>query len=411
VSHIDQGHYAPLDYHRRLLDDPWRLDAYDRALRLLVEPGMRVIDIGTGTGVLAMLAAKLGARVHAVESTPVADLAEQLFKHNGLHDRIHLHRADASTWTPPEPVDLVIGDWMGRFIVDDGMLNTVVASSAWLRPGGRCCPSHIAMHLAPAGDFHVPMTDRWQRPLLGLDLSPALQPSMNTCYGSSFPVEALLSTPQTFVQFRPPKLPDTFSRTFEFVAERDGLFRGFLGFWDATLAPGITLKTGPGHQTHWGQILFPAPATPIRTGERLQVSFALHDLDTDPYWSWKGSLLDSPSQPWSLDSRGHRHADKHSLERREAASALRSGLLAVQEGAYQQAVELLQAATIALDPRDPLCASAYANLGLALLQTAQPLYAVQALLRAQDPENPQPDIDQLLKAALSAAGLHEPGSP
>jgi len=169
----------PLDYHRRLLDDPFRIDAYDRALRALVQPGMVVVDLGTGTGILAMLAARLGARVHAVGSTSVADLAEQLIGHNGLGDRIVLHRADATSWTPPQPVDLVFGDWMGRFVVDDGMLDTVAASAAWLAPGGKCCPGEIEMYLAPAGDFHVPMTDRWRHSLLGLDLSPALGPALD----------------------------------------------------------------------------------------------------------------------------------------------------------------------------------------------------------------------------------------
>lgn len=411
MNRVDRGHHAPLDYHRRLLDDPWRLNAYDRALRLLVQPGMVVADLGTGTGVLAMLAARLGARVHAVESAAVADLAEQLIHHNGLQDRVLLHRGDACIWTPPEPVDLVIGDWMGRFVVDDGMLNAVAASSAWLAPGGRCCPGQIEMFLAPAGDFHVPMTDRWRHPLLGLDLSPALQPSMRSCYGSSFPAASLLAPEQTFAQLTPPRLPDSFARSLEFVADRDGLFRGFLGFWTATLAPGVTLSTAPGRDTHWGQVLFPVPETPIRRGDRLDLSLELKQPDEEPYWSWKGEVRGSTSQYWSLDSRGQLQDQAPAPPRPDGEQALLAGISAVRAGEYEQALQHLERATTALDPRDPRCATAYANLGLALLHSAQPLFAAQALLRARVPQRPNAEVDKLLDTALEAAGKNGLASP
>src|SRR5438128_170589 len=116
------GHFGPLSYHARLVGDPHRVDAYDRAIRRLVRPGDVVLDLGAGTGLLSMLAARRGARVHAIESTAVVDLAEELIARNGLRDRITLHRADARSLEPVEPVDLVISDFLGSFLVDDNML-------------------------------------------------------------------------------------------------------------------------------------------------------------------------------------------------------------------------------------------------------------------------------------------------
>lgn len=108
-----RGHDTGLDYHRMMLEDLTKMDAYARAVREVVRPGDIVLDVGAGTGVLSMLAARAGAaRVHAVESMPVAELATELVAANGLADLVQVHRADLVEMARLEPVDRVIGDWM-----------------------------------------------------------------------------------------------------------------------------------------------------------------------------------------------------------------------------------------------------------------------------------------------------------
>ena len=88
-----------------MLADLHRMDAYERALRKLVRPGDVVLDLGCGTGILAMLAARRGARVHAVESMPVVHLAQQLVAHNRLD--VHVHHADICEWEFPRKYDFI----------------------------------------------------------------------------------------------------------------------------------------------------------------------------------------------------------------------------------------------------------------------------------------------------------------
>lgn len=76
-------------WHFRLLRDDLRNQAYDRALRRAVKPDSLVLEIGTGSGILAMMAARAGARVVTCEMNPsIAAAACSVIAANGLSDRI-----------------------------------------------------------------------------------------------------------------------------------------------------------------------------------------------------------------------------------------------------------------------------------------------------------------------------------
>ena len=72
-----------IEYHRTLLADRVRNDAFYAALRSVIVPGKTTVaDIGAGTGFLGFLAAKLGAaRVDLYETGDIAELARRLLRH------------------------------------------------------------------------------------------------------------------------------------------------------------------------------------------------------------------------------------------------------------------------------------------------------------------------------------------
>ncbi len=81
--------YGDIELQRRMVSDRPRTNAFAAAIREVVQPGDVVLDVGTGTGILAMFAAKAGARkVYAIDATDIAEVATDLVKANGLSDQI-----------------------------------------------------------------------------------------------------------------------------------------------------------------------------------------------------------------------------------------------------------------------------------------------------------------------------------
>lgn len=103
------------ELHLRLLLSIDRGHSVQRAVRVAVRPGDRVLDAGTGSGLLAMIAADAGAEVVAVDRHHVA-MAQRIAAHNGLTDRIAFVESDLA--------DLDPADLGGRFDVLIAMIHT-----------------------------------------------------------------------------------------------------------------------------------------------------------------------------------------------------------------------------------------------------------------------------------------------
>ncbi|GBD84123.1 ribosomal protein L11 methyltransferase [bacterium BMS3Abin02] len=97
---------------------------------LHVEPGDIVIDVGCGSGILSIIAAKLGAsRVHAVDKSPdVVEVGSANAVEHGVADKIIFYQGDLFAPIPDDvEADVIIGDVSGipdRLADDSGWFPT-----------------------------------------------------------------------------------------------------------------------------------------------------------------------------------------------------------------------------------------------------------------------------------------------
>jgi len=170
--------------HARMLHDERRTRDYLAAIASAVRPGDVVLDIGTGSGVLAIAAARAGARrVYAVEASDIADAAGRVFALNGVEETVTLVPGWSREIELPEPADVLVAEIIGNEPLEEEILETTLdARRRLLKPEARLLPRALTLLARP---LLLPETDarqraigpravdRW-RELYGMEFEPLL---------------------------------------------------------------------------------------------------------------------------------------------------------------------------------------------------------------------------------------------
>lgn len=143
-------------YHLGMMGDTGRTDAWERALRRVIRPDSYVFEVGTGGGMLALLAARAGAaRVTTCESDPVlAAVAAEIVEQNGFSDRIRVINKPVAELTPgvdlDAPADVFCFDIFGDRLLDFDPLTVLRDARRLLAPEARFVPEVFSLHVALA---------------------------------------------------------------------------------------------------------------------------------------------------------------------------------------------------------------------------------------------------------------------
>ncbi len=285
-----------IEYHRTLIADRVRNEAFEKALGTVIKRGeTSVADIGAGTGLLALMAVKCGARdVFLYETAEVAGVAAKVLKANGARN-CHLIPCHSTEMVDPPRVDVIVSETLGNYALEEHIIETLAdAKKRFLKPGGTMIPRRIEQYVAPVvGDRIHREFAAWDE--TGFEMSVARAMSLNNIYVRTLASEELLEA----------KLWDTVELGSDARSARKGeaswklrravSIYGFAVWWRAELVPGVTLSTAPdAPRTHWEQLYFPL-LSPIAAKAGETVSVALRSRTSQEggtHVAWTAKHLD-----------------------------------------------------------------------------------------------------------------------
>ncbi len=287
-----------IEYHRTLIADAVRIAAFNEALAQVVVKGKSTVaDIGTGTGLLAFLAAKLGAKkVLAYETNEIGAVAERLKTLNRMR-AVTLIPGRSTDIIEPELADVVVTETLGNFALEEFLIETMNdARARHLKPGGVLIPGVVEQFVCPV--IAPRLRDElcvWDRVGYGLDLGPARDMSLNNVYIRTLRPDELLdhgAAAQRWdrVDFRE---KNRLARRGEgrWTASQPMTVHGIAVWWTAELVLGVSLSTSPlAAATHWEQLFFPAlEPLEVAPGETLVAEIrarSSEEAGTDLAWTF-----------------------------------------------------------------------------------------------------------------------------
>ncbi|KAJ2160270.1 Nuclear SAM-dependent mono-and asymmetric methyltransferase [Coemansia sp. RSA 552] len=261
--------YAHFGIHEEMLKDEVRTMSYRDSImkNKHIFSGKVVLDVGCGTGILSMFAAKAGAKhVIGVDMSNIIDKAKLIVAENGLSDRVTLLKGKMEEVVLPfDKVDIIISEWMGYFLLYESMLDTVLlARDKYLKPDGKIFPDTATMVMSTIedGEYKEDKLNFWDD-VYGFKMSCIKEAAMKEPLVDTVESRVINSSQCAFKTIdilTVTKEDLAFSASFEVSVNRDDYVHAFISWFDiefrACHKP-IRFSTSPfSKYTHWKQTVF-----------------------------------------------------------------------------------------------------------------------------------------------------------
>lgn len=284
-----------------MIADTGRIEAYARALERLVAPGSVVLDLGTGSGIMALLACRAGAsKVYAVEPSDVIQLAREIAVANGYGDRIEFVQALSANLELPRRVDGIVSDVRGTLPLFQNSLVTLMdARNRLLTPEGWIVAGLDSLWaaLVSSAELEARFCTAWQTGV-GFDFAPASARATNHWCRATIQADDLAVEPRCWatLDYKRVQTPNVRGEACWVAASR-AVIHGVAVWFDTETAQGIELSNSPSSERHiYTQAFFPWPkATEIAGGDDVRIRLRADFVRDEYVWSWEARISDGRS--------------------------------------------------------------------------------------------------------------------
>ena len=291
----------------KMIADAARTDAYVTALRNAVRPDSVVVDLGSGPGLFALIACRLGARrVFAIESENIIQAGRDAARELGISDRIEFIQNVSTKVTLPEQANVIISDLHGMLPFFKHHIPSIIdARSRLLAPGGVLIPSRdwlwAAVVEAPAQ--YSNLVSPWEGNGNGVVLSTARNLAVNIGGKIRVAPEDLLGKPVCWYELDFHQVEEVnVSRKISLPIDREGTAHGLAVWFDAEMPNGAGFSNAPGRaELIYGNAFFPfRQPLEVLPQDRIDVRLEARLIGDDYTWRWDTTLWSQGNAKCSL---------------------------------------------------------------------------------------------------------------